>query len=368
MAHPFFDELQFPAYREEAKQLHVVLCIIYNTTAAANNIYMQCGPNLPGLTLANIQNTWHEALRNLAAASYLKTLCDNVKIGFPNNARVLEVINAIEVARPITAITIVDNGTLILDRQPVRNGIDKIASATAPAKVLLVRGDSKSGKSHVQTLFDLKARANGAESVYLFAENIPTLQKVVDQLFSLFGALQAPVVTDANTTDPAWNLDVCIKLQALAKAQEKTYWVAVDDLGEKDNAFLLPQTVRDFFDQLALQVKNPVFGNKFKLLYIHFPKKVPSKWTRAMYEPTEELKESDIKREDIEDALREWRDKSRKTLSDDKLTTAATKVLADAEQQYADAKAAAPDPNDVPSRLEFIHYRLLDEFATLEKN
>lgn len=365
MAHPFFEELQFPAYREEAKELHRVLCIVSVDVPGAIAIYNRCGPNLPGLTPANIQKTWDEALLNLAARGFIKVLCDDVKVTFQQQ-QVKNAVHAIEIAKPITEVTIVESGTLILDRRPARIYIDKIAPVSSTTKVLLVRGDPKSGKSHIQNLFDLKARASGAESLFLFAENIPTLQKVVDQLFSLFAPVPAPVVQDANTTDPAWNLEVCIRLQGLANAEKKTYWIAVDDLGEKDGTFLLPQTVRDFFDQFALQVRNPLFRKSFTLLYIHFPGKVPPKWPRGIYEAVE-VKESDITHADIEDSLREWREKTQKMLSDDKIISTAKQVLADAEKQYADAKAEAQDQNDVPSRLEFIHYRLLDEFETLEK-
>jgi hypothetical protein len=366
MAHPFFDELQFPAYREEAKELHRVLCIVAVDVSGAIAIYTRCGPNLPGLTPANIQKTWDEALLNLAARGFIKVLCDDIKANFAQ-PQVQKAVHAIEIAKPPSEITIIESGTLVLDREPLRNGINRIAPEGNASKVLLVRGEPKSGKSYVEHLFSSVARASGAESLYLFAENIPTLQKAVDQLFSLFAPEPAPVVKDANTTDPAWNLEVCIKLQGLAAARNKVYWIAVDDLGEKDGAYILPAPVRDFFDQFALQVRNTFFRKSFRLLYIHFPKKIPAQWKREIYIATE-VKESEVDEKDIAAALHEWRDKTRKTLSDEKIITAAKQVLADAEKQYAEAKAEAQNAGEVPSRLEFIHYRLLDEFEMLEKN
>lgn len=365
MAHPFFEELQFPAYREEAKELHRVLCIISVDVPGAIAIYNRCGPNLLGLTPANIQKTWDEALLNLQARGFIKALCDDVKLNF-QQPQVLKAVHAIEIAKPPSEITIIESGTLVLDRDPLRNGINRIAPEGNATKVLLVRGEPKSGKSYVEHLFSSVARANGAESLFLFAENIPTLQKAVDQLFSLFTPAIAPVVTNANTTDSAWNLEVCIKLQGLAAASNKVYWIAVDDLGEKDGAYLLPAPVRDFFDQFALQVRNSFFKKSFRLLYIHFPKKIPTQWKREMYVAIE-VSESEITKDHVAVALREWRDKSRKTLSDDKIDVTAQQVLTDAESQHAQAKADAQDPNDVPSRLEFIHYRLLDEFDILAK-
>lgn len=366
MAHPFFEELQFPAYRPEAKELHRVLCIVSVNVQGAIAIYDRCGPNLPGLTPANLQNTWNEALFNLQARGFIKALCDDVKANF-QQPQLLQAIHAIEVAKPASEVTIIESGTLVLDREPLRSGINRIAPEGNATKVLLVRGEPKSGKSYVEHLFSSVARASGAESLFLFAENIPTLQKAVDQLFSLFAPAIAPIVTDANTTDPAWNLEVCIKLQGLAAASNKVYWIAVDDLGEKDGAYLLPGPVRDFFDQFALQVRNSFFKKSFRLLYIHFPKTIPTQWKREMYVAIE-VSESEINKDHVAVALREWRDKSRKTVSDDKIDSTAQLVLADAENQYAQAKASAQHPADVPSRLEFIHYRLLDEFDILEKS
>lgn len=367
MAHPFFDEIQFPDHRAEAKTLHAVLCIVYNTPVAANNAYLQCGPNLPGLTPDNIQNTWHEALRLLASRKYLRTFCDNVKAAFQGNDNVQEAIRAVEIAKFPSDTTIIENDVLVLDREPVRNAINRIALESSVAKVLLVRGESKSGKSHIEHLFSSMARACGAESLFLFAENIPTLQSVLDQLFSLFAPEPVPKLSDADTTDTAWKLKICTQLQGLAAARNKVYWIAVDDLGEKDGAYLLPAPVREFFDVFAYQVRNAYFRKSFRLLYIHYPKKPPTQWKRENYVATE-VSETDITETDIAASLREWRDKTGKNVSDDKLAAYAKQVLAEAEQQYAHAKAEAPDARDVASRLEFIHYRLLDEFAALEKN
>lgn len=363
MAHPFFEEPQFPAYRKDAQELHRVLCIVSVDVAGAIAIYTRCGPNLPGLTPANIQKTWDEALLNLTSRGFLKTLCDDIKANF-QQPQVQKAIHAIEIAKPATDITIIESGTLVLDREPLRTGINRIAPEGNASKVLLVRGEPKSGKSYAEHLFSSVARASGAESLFLFAENIPTLQRAIDQLYSLFAPEPAPVVKDANTTDPAWNLEVCIKLQGLAAARNKVYWIAVDDLGEKDGAYILPEPVRDFFNQFALQVRNSFFKKSFRLLYIHFPKKIPTQWKREIYVATE-VSETDVSEADIITSLGEWRDKTGKTLSDEKIIATAKQVLADAEKQYADAKAA--DASDVASRLEFIHYRLLDEFETLEK-
>jgi hypothetical protein len=359
MAHPFFEELVFPAYRDEAKNLHRVLCIVVNTPIAATNLYVQCGPGLPGLTPANIDNTWHEALRNLAATGYLKMLCDLFK-NLSQNPKVQEAIIAIENAKPAIEQTILESNVLMIDREPLRKEIKRMAPKSPSAKVLIVKGEPKSGKSYTEKLFSSTALSHGAEPVFLYPQIIPTLKMVLKQLYTLFGK-EPPDLEKANTTDSAWYQEIVTTLRGFAAEQNKMYWIAVDDLGKNN---FLPDTVLTFFYELALNVKDPQFSKRFRLLYIHFPQDVLRLWEKNIYTLIE-LKESDIKLEDLEEVLTEWKDKTGKTLSEEKIKTLATKVLANAENEYAQAKGAA-DENDMPSRLEFIHDRLLDELETLE--
>src|SRR4029453_18001670 len=103
----------------------------------------------------------------------------------------------------------VDN-VLVLDREDLRDRLEEMVPDTSPVKVLLVRGGSKSGKSHGRYIFEQFAAEQGSTAVYLYAEIAATVTDLIDQLF---GALQATdQIPPAFTTDEAWYRKACVKL------------------------------------------------------------------------------------------------------------------------------------------------------------
>ncbi|MGB8193636.1 MAG: effector-associated domain EAD1-containing protein, partial [Chitinophagaceae bacterium] len=214
MAHPFFEVTRYPANRPEAIELLRVLVDLYDTSQKLTDIYTQFGGDVADLSVqGTLRNLWNEALRNLTKSQpALRNLCDFVKNKYPANQDVQNVILAVETAIPASEISIISGDVLILDRKPLRVDIDKISPEENTTKVILVRGQKKSGKSHCHYLFERLARENGAVPVYLSSDLISTLDpELLNELFSPFGKDAKPPPKDSSPS--AWYKSVCTSLQ-----------------------------------------------------------------------------------------------------------------------------------------------------------
>lgn len=354
MAHPFFETTKFPFYRNDAKALLEALVTITILPAAITDRYDKSGPALPPLTPARPDLMWSEAVRELTSHGYLRTFCEHILAGYAGQKEILDVVNAVINAQPANLTRIISKEVLILDKTSLRKNIETIGPANAPKKIIIVRGDTQSGKSWGRHLFELTAWEAGATPIYLYDGIIPTLKHTLDQLYSAIDpSKKAPPI---DTTDPAWYQTVCLELQALAVEQEKVVWIAVDDLGEKDNAPLIDSKIKDFFDKFANNMMNPPFRKSFRLMLINYPSKIPTQWKRETYIENE-AKISEIREIEIEEILKEWRTITGKVLTDENITNIATDIM-------AAATVPLPEENP-PSKLERIHELLKERLQTL---
>jgi hypothetical protein len=366
MAHPFFDENRFPANRSEARDLHRMLTVAFSTSAAIQLIYNRMALGLPGLTLpATPEGLWDEVLRNLAARGLLEKLCNELlnapDLSERNKGIVMAVVNAVPAAElPI----IPEEHEPVLDRQALRAHLTAIEPDTTTHKVLLVRGDQQTGKSHSRHLFERVARLQGAEVVYLYAPAITTVQLAILRLFSALNA--SSEIPPAYTTDFAGYQVVCLRLQEIARREDRRLWIAVDDLGPgPDGVPLLADPIREFFETFGLFMLDPGFRQRFRLLLMHFPEyptrtTVPTGW-KGNFWRIDRTSGADVQREHVLAHMRDWLS-HRGPIAN--VVEAQLEGLADDVIAAADAPGLPDDEDGEKSRLQRLNEELT---AALER-
>ncbi|SRR6266545_960196 len=360
MAHPFFDASVYPWHRPEAVILHKALTQAIQNNARIDLLYKQSANNLLPLALGQAPDViWKEVLENLARApGGLQKLCDailgdNTLTSYHNAAR--DVINAL----PAVEMRIISDNILILDRVTLREKIALLEPDAAQVKALLVRGSPRSGKSYSRYLFEGTARDMGAVPVYLCDGIVATVDEVIRELFSALGASKK--IPPRLTTEDAWYSAVCSKLQEIALDKKQRLWIAVDDLGPaQDGAPLLDTEIRKFFDQFALKLLNPAFGQWFRLMLIHYPDgPVPTKWKREIW-AEDRTSDADVVQEHIAEVLRSWSVAHDRKLIENELTGLAGDVVAKADDPLAQGQEPAP-------RLQRIHDALAETLRDLAR-
>jgi hypothetical protein len=352
MSHPFFDSMvtNYPWERPEAVRLHEALYTAYPNPADIDRMYRQCASGLPPLALTAPPNViWKEALESLTVhTGALRNLCDQ---SF-TNVRLRDAVAAVVSAQltPSVRRRITRENVIILDRVPLREKIEQISSDTSVVKVLLVRGDTQSGKSWGRYVMQSAARDRGAEFVYITSGTVASVKNVIERLFSTLGAFDE--IPPTYSTDMAGYMTLCFKLQSVAVRARKQLWIAIDDLGHgPDGAPLLSPEIKEFFDQFALQMIDPSFSNWFRLMLIHYPEgKLPTKWKREIL--TEDRpSDADVQQADVAELLREWADANGRSIVQADLLELASDVIANAD-------APLPPEAEPVSRLQRINDEL----------
>jgi hypothetical protein len=363
MTHPFFDAVRYPVDRPEARFLHRVLLDAVLDPRQINNIYQECDPDLPPLTLNQSPDLiWWDALQNLTVQGALRQLLSKIQQRFKSNNTIKNAIREIENAQPASEQQIISHGRLMLDRVTLRQQLNLMGAEIAPLKVLLVRGDAGSGKTYSSHLFELAARDNGAISVYLCDGMVVTVDDVIQQLFSALEALER--IPPRDTTTEAWYRIVCVKLQEEASKKNRPVWITVDDLGPtEDGAPLLDPEIRKFCDQFALNMVNPFFRKWFRLMLIHYPDgSVPTRWRRDFWSE-DRTNERDVQQPHVVELLRSWSVAHDHKIIEDELTSLAAEVVAKADAPVAPSMGAS---SSLP-RLQRIHDALTEMLRDLER-
>jgi hypothetical protein len=216
--HPIFDRPGYPWDRPEAIELHRVLRVGITVPARIELLYRKYSPpDAPGLSSpASADVMWQEALQNMHAEGVLRTFAHGLLKDYRRNAAVVAAVTAVLNAEPrVDQLTVTDDGSLvILDRKKLRQFTKQLASPMSPLKVILVRGDSSSGKSHGRYLFDLSATDENAQSVYICDGMVGALDDVVRELF---GALNAQSkIPPVDETDSGYHAKVWSTLREVA--------------------------------------------------------------------------------------------------------------------------------------------------------
>ncbi|HET9287134.1 MAG TPA: hypothetical protein VFO26_06205 [Gaiella sp.] len=356
MAHPIFDRSTFAWDRQEAEHLYEMLVASIPQPPEITQLYAQAGGDPGSLTPGQAaRDTWREALELLAGIRALRRLCEDVLPGvlrLQGTAPFQAALRAVVGATPAVEQRII-SGIPVLDRRPLRSLVTALQSDVA-LRVLLVRGEPKTGKTHGRHVFQAAAADSGAKAVYLYAPMVATVDDVVGELFSALGAVDA--VPDRDTTGPAWYGTVCRKLGEVADAKNTQLWVAVDDLGaasEPDGAPLLDPQIAAFCGQFVLHMPNPAFGQWFRLMLIHYPPgPVPTRWLRDVWREDEPTT-ADVQKQDVEDYLRDWGLENDRKFVEDELAALAEDVIAKVDGPTTPEEAAVP-------RLQRLHDSLTE--------
>ncbi|HEY2668742.1 MAG TPA: hypothetical protein VGJ07_00030 [Rugosimonospora sp.] len=349
MDHPFFDRPTYPLHRPDARDLLRILVTILPDKHDIVHYYQCAADGLKPLTDARADLMWEEALRHLAAAHALESLFD-VLLSQRWHPQVLEAIERVRNARPGVDRLVGeddDPGVVILDRADLRQQIRRLTPANAPLKVIVVRGDPLTGKSHGRHLFELAAQDQGAQPVYLCAGMVATVDEVLGELFGAFGATSE--IPPPDTTGSAYYRQVWLRLREIAEQRNRPLWVAVDDLGvDPDGAPLLDAEIRELFDQLVVTFPNPPYRTWFRLMLIHYPEgRLPTRWRREVW-AEERPSAEDVRAEHVADVLRSWSVRHGRAVVDEEINALAADIVARADK-------VPEDEGDQPSRLQRIH-------------
>jgi len=358
--HPFQGGIPYPWDRPEAKALHEALSQAVREPGRIDMMARAAAPAVPALNLGwSPGRLWQQALEDICLGDRLLVLCENLAAeqGLVAVARAARVVLD---ARPAVERRLGVDERLVVDRETFGTHLAELSLDGAMVKVLLVRGQPRTGKTWSRHLFERAARDRGADVVYLRGLIVPTVRDVVQKLFEV---LDAPDnIPPSDTTDAAWFRLVCYRLPAVAARRRRPLWIAMDDLGLGPDGVtpLIDSDIRAFFDQLALTLEDPSTNRWIRLLLIHYPDvDVPTRWSEDVWKE-DRTRPEDVTAEHVAEVLREWREDHGLTLLDDQITARARAVIdrADAPLPPHDARARQP-------RLRRIHDEVRAELASL---
>lgn len=353
MPHPFFGVDRYPWPRSEAKTFHAKLYKTIAQPAAIDLLYQQAGDDLDPLFLQTNPNAiWREVLDKLAAAHAVHELCKLILDKAAYKAVHAAAQALIDLNDPLDEVVLSDERVFI-DRQALREKLQRIA-ASSSYRVLLVRGESGSGKSWTQYMVENMAGAMGERCIVLFEDSVKNMDEVLDKLFTPLGGEPPPRME----TEDAWFRKICVKLQPLGEKQGRLTWIVVDDLGVDETGPRLDPQIRQFFDHFALQLGDFELAKWFRLVLIDYPeirggRGVPTKWRAIWDEDRPDPAHVDVKA--VTKFVQEWAKRKKKKIGATEAEKFATDVIT--------AVDGTPDPST--PRLERIHNAIVKALPTL---
>ncbi|RBP38642.1 hypothetical protein DES53_111162 [Roseimicrobium gellanilyticum] len=351
MAHPFFDEITFPFHLREAQELEAVLILVYDNRDAITHLCDMCGLNRSELNIEQAPAPlWREALKLFARQARVKSLCERVGRSFQGTPRVVKAIQAVFDAEDPRKQVYAADRMLVLNRKSLREKLSEFEVSDSPIRVLLVRGEAKSGKSHGRYLFFRIATSLGAQPIYLHRARVSTVPVAVDTIFAALG-LPNTAPPQGDSTKVAWYQAICREILRQTAHSGIRAWIAVDDLGLDANGQpLLDPDIKLFFDEFAAFMNTPQFQSRFWLLLIHYPDgEVPTHWEEGFW-LEDRTSTGDLTLDDVAEALREG-------IKRQGLVGLEDQIKADAEQVIRTADTLAPSARlkgintDVKNRL-----------------
>ena len=347
--HPFFDVVAFPWHRKDAQEFHRQLVDGIRAFADIDFLYTKSATGLPGLPTMLTDAVWRLVLDNLTTARALRTLCDLI-FKDPRWVTVRDSATAIVEAQSLTEAPILGSDAyLFLDRKRLRVHLSDLAVPESAFRVLIVRGESGSGKSWTAKLIETFAIGCGDLCAYLFDGTITTVPEVVSQLMAVLGSDEE--IPQLESED-AYFRKACIRLLERASNQKRRYWIIVDDLGtDRDGGPRLDPSIKRFFDHFTLQMANPALGRWFRLVLLHYPDgTLPTKWKQGVWKE-DRTSCTDVDALTIEEFLDRWGKATKKQLAEEE-----RKRLAEGVVTKVEALLATPSTDPAKaSRMQLIH-------------
>jgi hypothetical protein len=348
MSHPFFDAHVFPWERKEALPLYDMLVEVIDDTDEIVMLYVHAGGKRAALDVKQAAAVlWSDVLETLGSGQRLEALCRRLKAvpRLKQNAAFHALVDAVVNARAEMERQRFAPNVLVLDRAPLRDRLKLLAPASAPLRVLLVRGPPKTGKSWAKHVFQAAARDHGAADFYVYGGMVSTVGELIDELFAAIGA--PPCTTDLDdSTDQASYGAVCRELQRAVMATKQPLWIAIDDVRDLDDP------IREFCDQMAARMRTSAFAAWFRLMLINYPDRtLPTTWTPEIWDE-DETADDNVGLEHVEAFLRELPGEGGRKLLEADIERIAKNVIAAAD--------APPPPGEpAPPRLQRVHDRLV---------
>lgn len=362
MKHPFYSSLTFPFQRPEAKKLYDHLLSLISEPGLIDGVYKQSMPVVTPINpTQNIPIIWSFVLDEICKTSNFASFCSILRSNYYNVPTLLEILDEIDKARSMIYNRIFSGDIYVLDCESQRDVFEAITS-DSNTRFLLVKGPSKSGKSWLRHILINQARERGITITYLRKGMIVTVEDAIERIFSALGE-NINTVLPVDTRSVAWYRSVCNKLLEIASKNNKKAWLIIDDLGYSldqstgEKTPLLPETVRLFFEQLAMNFIDPAFSQYFRLIMIDYAENVvPISWENSMY-TTIQSREDSIQQNHIQDFLVDWLESKEKVMTPEGVKTAVNEIMGDVENRAVELSHL--------SRLGRIYQCLSDKLLTL---
>ena len=348
--HPIFDGAKLKWSDPAVQQLYRLLGKIkkYKQPDMIELQYEMAGDDLPPLNLGNAPlMIWKEALENLHGNGYLRAFCELLKQEGkpPDLMRVLAQIFAKE---SITELKLINTSPL-LDRRSLRAKLNELSKPESNARVVIVRGGKRTGKSHGRLLFFEVAKENGGTLISMQKSQVTVLKDVLDKLFGPFGGLPDKVckhLEDFNknidTTDFAWLSEVGRTFLNTAMDKKANLWIAMDNLGKENDALLLPQEIKLFFDKLVLEMSSLTYLNHVRLMLMDYPEgETPPGWEQLIW-LDDRIAQNDVEETHVKEVIDSWCLKNTKNPHEDDRRENARSIIARAEAEVAKATLEKP--------------------------
>jgi hypothetical protein len=195
------------------------------------------------------------------------------------------------------------------------------------------------------------------------------LRDVIDKLFGPLGGLPKDVrkslddydkKNDADTTDFAWLNRISRKFLDTALASKANLWIAMDNLGQQDDAFLLPQEIKLFFDKLVLEMSSLTYLDNIRLMLMDYPiGATPPGWEQILW-LEDRIAQNDVEETHVLEAINAWCRINTKDPHVDERREKAKMIVAQAEAAVANASKKEP-----VYRVEMIDKYLKEYLETL---
>lgn len=359
--HPIFDGPGLKWTDPDVQNLHKLLSRkkIYNKPEAIELLYDRAGDNLPAINTSLAPSAvWKQALDYLHESGSLRNFCQQLlNDGPPSDMK--DVISKIFARESVTELNLID-GSPVLDRQNLRPRIAALSSSDSSNRVLVIRGEKQSGKTHSRLLFSQAAKASGATSVYLRKGQVNNLREVLNEIFAPIGGFTKERDVKVDTTDNAWHKVICSELLKAARKEKTMLWIAMDNLGKEGSVPHLEPEIKEFFDQLVVQMSNDVYQEHFRLMLIDYPSgDTPQLWEERLWEE-DRTSQDDVREEHVIAFIKASLQKKNKQLPEDTIREKAASIIRTAEQQVS----GAPPENPV-YRIKAIDALLKDYLKTL---